>query len=213
MRAITKVLSAVCVCVAWAGADVSRAAAQDRMPPIPRDRLTDAQKQAATQFAANRKQEVFGPFVPLLRSPEVMLRAMAMGDYLRYQSSLSPKLSEFAILVTAREWSQSYEWSVHHPLAVKAGLSTDVSKALAEGRRPTGMSEDEEIVYEFCTELHKNKSVSDPTYARALAKFGEQGVIDLVGLSGYYTLIAMALNTARTPLPAGESPGLVPFPR
>ncbi|MGE3839965.1 MAG: carboxymuconolactone decarboxylase family protein [Vicinamibacterales bacterium] len=183
------------------------------MPPIPPERMTQAQKAAASQFAANRGQDVFGPFVPLLRSPEVMLRAMAMGDYLRYKSTLPPRLSEFAILITAREWTQSYEWSVHHPLALKGGLNPDVGRALAEGRRPARMAEDEEIVYEFCSELHKNRSVSDATYARAVAKFGEQGVIDLVSLSGYYTLVAMVLNTARTPLSPGEPPALVPFPR
>ena len=186
--------------------------AGDRMPEIPPDKMTDAQKKAAEEFLAGRKVPVFGPFVPLLRSPEVMLRAMAMGDYLRYRTVLPPKLNEFAILITARQWTQQYEWAVHYPIAVKAGLSPEVGKAVLEGRRPSGMSEEEEIVYELCTELHHNQGVSDATYARALAKFGEQGVIDLVGVNGYYTFLAMVLNVARTPVPKGSPAALPAFP-
>ena len=184
----------------------------DRMPEIPLDKMTDAQKKAAEEFQAGRGTPVFGPFIPLLRSPEVMLRAKAMGDYLRYKSVLPPKLNEFAILITARQWTQQYEWAVHHPIAVKAGLNAEIAKAILEGRRPQGMADDEETIYEFCIELHRNKGVSDATYARALAKFGEQGVIDLVGVNGYYTFLAMALNTARTPVPKGSTAALPAFP-
>src|SRR5215210_4480889 len=116
------------------------AMAQDRMPPIPAEKQTAEQKKAAEAFKANRKQDVFGPFVPLFRSPEVMLRAMALGDYLRYRTVLPPKLNEFIILLTSRHWSQQYEWYVHHPIAVKEGLSPEVVKAVAEGRRPAGMA-------------------------------------------------------------------------
>ena len=182
------------------------------MPEIPVDKMTEAQKKAAEEFAAGRGVPVFGPFIPLLRSPEVMLRAKAMGDYLRYKSVLPPKLNEFAILITARQWTQQYEWAVHYPIAIKAGLSADIAKAVLEGRRPQSMPEDEEIIYEFCTELHRNQSVSDASYARALARFGEQGVIDLVGVNGYYTFLAMVLNTARTPVPKGSTPALPGFP-
>lgn len=187
--------------------------AQDRMPPIPAAQLTDAQKQAMAEFTAARGGQVSGPFVPLLRSPEVMTRARAMGDYLRFKSVLPPRLSEFVILITAREWTQNYEWDAHYKLAIAAGLSTAVAEAIAQGRRPQGMSEDEETLYDFCTELHRHKSVSDATYARAVSRFGEQGVIDTLGISGYYTLLAMVLNTARTPLPGGRPPALAPFPR
>jgi 4-carboxymuconolactone decarboxylase len=187
--------------------------AQNRMPSIPADKMTDAQKKAVEEFRAARNAEVSGPFVPLLRSPEVMNRARAMGDYLRFKSVLPPRLSEFAILIAAREWTQNYEWDAHHPLAVKAGLNPEIAKAVAEGRRPETMAEDEEIVYNLCTELHRNKGVSDVTYQRAVAKFGEQGVVDAVGIQGYYTLLAMVMNTARTPLPQGRTPALVPFPR
>ena len=191
----------------------SRALAQDRMPVIPADKLTDAQKRAIEEFKKARSAEVSGPFVPLLRSPEVMSRARAMGDYLRYKSVLPPRLSEFVILLTARRWTQNYEWNAHAPLARQAGLSPDIISAIVEGRRPEQMPDDEDALYTFCDELHRNQSVSDATYARALARFGEQGIIDTLGITGYYTMLAMVLNTARTPVPPGATPALKPFPR
>jgi 4-carboxymuconolactone decarboxylase len=188
------------------------AVAQDRLPPIPAERLSDAQKKAIDEFRAARKVELSGPFWPLLRSPEVMTRARAMGDYLRYASVLPPRLSEFTILITARQWTQNYEWDAHAPLAEKGGLKPAIIAAVAEGRRPEGMADDEEALYTFCEELHRNRSISDATYARALRTFGEQGVIDILGISGYYTMLAMVLNTARTPVPPGHTPALRPFP-
>jgi 4-carboxymuconolactone decarboxylase len=149
----------------------------------------------------------------MLRSPEVMNRARAMGDYLRFTSVLPPRLSEFAILITARKWTQNYEWDAHSQLALQGGLAADIVKAIADGRRPDKMAVDEDVLYTFCDELHRNQSISDATYARAVSVFGEQGVIDIVGISGYYTLLAMVLNTARTPVPAGHTPALAPFPR
>jgi 4-carboxymuconolactone decarboxylase len=188
------------------------ATAQDRMPPIPADKLTDAQKQAMKEFQAARGAALSGPFVPMLRSPEVMSRARAMGDYLRYKSVLPARLSEFVILMTARHWTQNYEWSTHSSIAVKAGLEAEIVKAIADGRRPERMAEDEAILYDFCDELHRKLSISDATYARAVSKFGEQGVIDTVGIVGYYSLLAMVLNTARTPSDPSPS-ALAPFPR
>ena len=175
--------------------------------------MTDTQKKAAAEFTEVRKNGPFGPFAPLLRSPEVMNRARAMGDYLRFRSVLPPRLSEFAILITARHWTQNYEWDAHKPLAIKGGLSEEIVKAIADGRRPARMADDEEALYDFLTELQRTQSVSDPTYARTVGKFGEQGVIDLIGLAGYYSMLAMVLNTARTPLPAGHKPELVSYPR
>jgi len=189
------------------------AQSQDRMPPIPADKLTEAQKKAIDEFRVARSAELSGPFIPLLRSPEVMSRARAMGDYVRFRSVLPPRLSEFVILITSRQWTQSYEWNAHAPLARQGGLSADIVNAIAEGRRPERMAEDEEILYTFCDELARNRSVSDATYARAVGKFGEQGVIDTLGITGYYTMLAMVLNTARTPLPGGAKPALTPFPR
>ena len=186
--------------------------AQDRMPPIPADQLTDAQKQAIAEFKAARSADVSGPFVPMLRSPEVMSRARAMGDYLRFKSSLPPRLSEFVILLTARRWTQQYEWNAHQPLAIQGGLGAGIVKAIAEGRRPAAMAEDEDAVYTLWDEVQRN-SVSDAAYARAVGKVGEQGVIDVLGITGYYTMLAMVMNTTRTPLPPGATPALAPLPR
>ncbi|MBI3940723.1 MAG: carboxymuconolactone decarboxylase family protein [Acidobacteria bacterium] len=188
------------------------AEAQNRMPPIPVDKMTEEQKKSVAEFKTARGADLSGPFFPLLRSPEVLNRVRAMGDYLRFKSLLPPRLSEFVILITARQWTQQYEWSAHYAIAIKAGLNPDIARAVAEGRRPEKMAEDEEIVYDFCTELLRNQSVSDVTYARAVAKFGEPGVIDTVGIVGYYTVLAMVLNTARTPVPEGMTPALAPFP-
>lgn len=189
------------------------AIAQDRLPPIPADRLTPQQKEAVEEFRTARGSAPSGPFVPLLRSPEVMNRARAMGDYLRFKSVLPPRLSEFVILMTARAWTQNYEWHAHHKLALQAGLDAAVAQAVAEGRRPAAMSAEEGALYDLVDELHRNRSVSDATYARVVKHFGEQGVIDAVGIVGYYTMLAMVMNTARTPLPDNAAPGLAPFPR
>jgi 4-carboxymuconolactone decarboxylase len=187
-----------------------RVAAQDRMPPIPADKLTDAQKNAIEAFKAARSADISGPFIPLLRSPELLTRARAMGDYVRYRSALPPRLSELVILITAREWTQNYEWNAHEPLARQGGLSADVITAIRDGRRPERMAPDEEIVYTFFEELRRTHGVSDATYAGAVSRLGEQGVVDALGIHGYYTLIASVLNTARTPLPPGATPALAP---
>lgn len=188
------------------------ARAQDRMPPIPADKYTDAQKKAADEFAGGRGYEVRGPFVPLIRSPEVMLRAKAMGDHLRFKSALAPRLSEMVILITAREWTQQYEWVAHHDIAIKAGLRKEIADAIADGRRPVGMADDEEAAYDMSTEIQRSRRVSDATWNRAVAKFGEQGVIDLLGINGYYTFLAMTMNAARTGLPPGVVEPLKRFP-
>jgi len=184
------------------------------MPPIPAEEWTEAQKQAAAEFAARRKQDVFGPFAVLLRSPEVLLRTASMGDYLRYRTVLPPALNELAILLTARRWSQPYEWHVHQPAALQAGLSADIVAAVAEGRRPDRMADDEAIVHDFCAELLHDETVSDATYARAAGRLGEQGVVDMVAVVGYYTLLSMVMNTARTAVPNdSETPPLPPLSR
>jgi 4-carboxymuconolactone decarboxylase len=183
----------------------------ERMPEIPAESLSAAQAEAAAAFAAERGVPVFGPFVPLLRSPELMLCASRMGLYLRYGSALPLRISEFAILIVAREWSQPVEWAIHHPIALKAGVAPETAQALAEGRRPDTMSDDEALAYAFSTELMRNRAVSEPTYAAAVARFGEQGVIDLTGINGYYALLAMTMNVARTALPEGGPAPLPPL--
>ena len=187
------------------------AGAQDRMPPLPKEQLTDEQTQALAEFVAARGQPT-GPWNVLLRSPELMKRTRGLSDYLRFESPLPGYLREFVILMTARQWGQNYEWNAHYPLAIDEGFSAEMAQAIVEGRRPDGMLEDEEILYDFVLELQRNHSVSDATYERAVERFGEQGVVETVSLVGYYTMISMILNTARTPLPADAKPALAPFP-
>jgi 4-carboxymuconolactone decarboxylase len=177
------------------------ACAADRLPTVAPEKYTDEQTQAADEFKAARKQPVFGPFEPMMHSPQLMSRARAMGDYLRFGSAIGNVLSELAILISAREWTQDYEWTVHYPIALKAGIKPEVLDAIADGRRPSVMSEDEAIVYDFLTELNRNKRVSDATFERADRRFGKKGIVDLTGIDGYYTFLAMQLNVARYPLP------------
>src|ERR1043165_5905907 len=173
------------------------AQAQERLPTIPPAQYNDAQKQAAAEFLAARKYAVQGPFEPMMYSPPVMSRARAMGDYLRYASGIGNTLSELAILVTARDWGQDYEWSAHALIAAKMGIRPEKIAAIRDGRRPDGMSPDESIVYDFATELLHNKDMSDATFQAAERRFGKPAVVDLVGIVGYYSFNAMMLNTAR----------------
>jgi 4-carboxymuconolactone decarboxylase len=184
---------------------------RDRLPPLLAEQMTNAQRQAVADFKAARGAELTGPFHPLLRSPELMTRARAMGDYLRYKSTLPPRLSEFVILMTARAWTQQYEWNVHYPIAVKAGVTPDVALAIAEGRRPIGMSDEQTALFDLCTELNRDHAVSDATYARAVVTLGEQSVVEAIGIGGYYTMLAMVLNTAQTPATDNGSPVLRPL--
>ena len=193
-------------------ATLSPAFSEDRMPPLSSEQMSEAQRQAATELAAGPRGRVAGPFIPLLRSPEFMSRLQKTGEYLRFHSALGARLNEFVILLTARRWTQQFEWYAHYPIALKAGMKEEVAQALAEGRRPVGMAEDEEIVYDFCDELFRTQGVSDATYGRAVHKFGEQGVIDMLGVAGYYTMLAMIMNVSRTPLPDGTKPPLMAFP-
>ncbi len=191
------------------------ASAQDqgRMPRIPPEKMTPAQQKAAAEFMETRQTKTLnGPFIALLRSPDLINLASDIGLWTR-KTTLPPRLFEFVVLITARYWTQNFEWKGHSASALKGGLSKDIVQAVAEGRRPLRMAEDETIVYDFTTELLNNRGVSDDTYARALAKFGEQGIIDMTGISGYYTMIAMVLNVARTPLNEGVTPGLSHLPR
>lgn len=188
------------------------AMAQDRMPAIPLDKLNDLQKKYAEEIVKGPRGGLYGPFVPLIRSPELMDKAQRMGEYLRYKSAIGNKLSELVILVVARQWTQQVEWHIHEPIAIKAGIKPEVVQAIAEGHRPSGMPEDEEIVYNFCSELHAKKSISDATYNRALARFGEQGVIDMLGINGYYTFLAMIMNGTRTAVPDAKPAPLKAFP-
>ena len=171
-------------------------------PPEP-ENYTPEQKKVADDFLALRKEPVFGPFGLMLHSPRLMEKVQQLGEYLRFHSSMGQTLSEFAVLITAREYSQDYEWVLHQPIAVKSGVRQELTDAIRDGRRPEGMSEDEALVYDFSIELHRTKNVSDELYNRALKRFGPQGVTDLIGTNGYYALLALQLNAHRMPLPEG----------
>jgi 4-carboxymuconolactone decarboxylase len=173
------------------------------MPPIPAAQMTPDQRAAAEEVASGRRGALIGPFIPAVRSPEFMRRLQRLGEYLRYDNALPRKLSEMAILLTARTWMQEFEWHVHAPIARQAGLSEQTIDAIAAGRRPPGMMAEEAVVHAFFEELQTSRTVGDATYGRALAAFGEAGVIDLVGIIGYYSTLAMIMNVARTPAPEG----------
>ena len=178
----------------------------EEMTPAQRvvaDNIRSGPRAGVSGSAANSGNSVGSPFNVWLRSPEVADPIQQVGSYIRFKSSLGPRLNEFAILITAREWTSQYEWYAHHRLALQAGLNPQVAQAVAEGQRPTGMQPDEEIVYDFSRELHQTRRVSDATYARALQQFGERGVMDLIAVNGYYTLVSMTLNVDRTPIPNG----------
>ncbi len=170
--------------------------------------FTPEQLKVYRDVAGGPRGGVRGPFNALLRSPELCDRVQKVGEYLRYQSSLPARLNEFAILITARNWNAQYEWHAHHVHAMKGGLKPEVAADLAQGKRPANMQDDEALVYDFCSELHRDKQVSDKTLEKALAKFGERGVVDLIGVSGYYTLVSMILNVDKHPLPEGTPPPL-----
>jgi 4-carboxymuconolactone decarboxylase len=190
---------------------------------IPLDEMTPEQRTAAEAIMSGPRASVPGsaatqktpgsPFNPWLRSPELADRLQRLGEYLRFRSSIPPRLNEFAILITARQWDSQYEWHANQRLALQGGLDPAVAADLAEGKRPAGMKEDETIVYDFCAELHKNRKVSDATYKAALDKFGERGVMDLIAVSGYYVLVSMTLNVDRTPVPGDGKPPLRLLPK
>lgn len=188
--------------------------AQTRMEPIPDDKMTAAQKKAVEEFKAARGQTTLsGPWTVLARVPEILTLGRQWRDHVQNRTVIGNKLSELVILITAREWTQQYEWNAHVQAAMKAGLSEQIVRAIADGRRPDHMADDERAVYDLCVELHRNHSVSDATYALALATLGEEGIVEAASIQGYYALLAMNMNAARTPLPAGVEPPLKLFPR
>lgn len=191
------------------------ALAQNRFPSLTPEQMTPEQKALAAAIQGGpraavpgRDNSIGGPFNPWLRSPGVGDKLQQLGAELRFRSSIPNALNEFAILITAREWSSQYEWFAHHRLAMAAGLPAAVAADLAQGKRPEGMTDDQRIVYDFCTEMHRIRFGSDTSFAATKQRFGEQGVIDLIAVSGYYVAVSMTLNTARVGLPEGVAPPL-----
>jgi len=161
--------------------------------------VTPAQQQALDAFRRLRGTDPFGPFVALLKSPELLNKVSALGEYLRYRSALPPRLSEFVILITAAHWRQHYEWDLHAPIALAAGVAQATLDALASGQRPAGLAEDEASLYEFCRAVHDRTRPPEAVHGRAIRAVGEQGVIDAIGICGYYALLAMVLNVEDGP--------------
>jgi len=185
----------------------------ERMAPLSAEQMTPEQKAAAAELTAGPRGGVKGPFIPLLRSPLLMDRLQKVGEYLRFNSVLEKRIAEFVMLVVSRHWTQQFEWAVHHPLAIEAGIPPTVVEALAAGRRPSGMPPEVETAYDLCEELFRTHGLSDTTYARVVDSFGEQGLIDLLGVAGYFTALSMVMNVAHSPRPANSSvPPLAPFP-
>jgi 4-carboxymuconolactone decarboxylase len=190
------------------------ALAQERMPPIAPDQMNDAQKKALADYKSLRGADLTGPpWSVLLRVPDHVVPALQIRLHYLNHSVLSPRLTEFAILIAARRWTNNWEWSAHSTAAATAGLKAEIMSALAEGRRPDRMADDEALVYDFSAELVDNQSVSDATYARALEKFGEPGVVELATIQGYYTYLAMVMNAARVTTQPNVKPPLERFPR
>ncbi len=185
---------------------------ETRFPELAPETMTPEQRRVADAIQSGpRGSGLRGPFNALLRSPDLADAVQKVGEVIRFRSSVPSRLNELAILLAGRKWTAQYEFYAHRRLALQAGLRAEIADAVAEGRRPDGMQPDEADVYDFATELLNSGEVSDPTYARALARFGERGVMDLVGACGYYTLVSLVLNVAKVELPPGETPPLKPI--
>lgn len=186
--------------------------AEGRFKELAPETMTPEQRRVAESIQSGpRGAGLRGPFNALLRSPELADYVQKVGEYVRFKTSIPARLNELAIIIAGRRWTAQYEFYAHRRLALQAGLKPEIADAIAEGRRPADMQEDETIVYDFATELLQTGQVSDPTYERTLGKFGERGVIDLVGAAGYYSLVSLVLNVAQVPLPLDETPPLKPL--
>jgi 4-carboxymuconolactone decarboxylase len=183
----------------------------NRFAPLSYQAMTPEQKKMFENLISGERRGAAGPFNVLLRSPEMGDLAQQFGASMRFHSSMPPKLNEMAIIITARHWTSQYEWYAHRRAAATAGLNEAIIGAIRDGKRPTGMQPDEELVYNFCTELLTTKQVSDKTFEVTKARFGERGIVDLIGVTGYYQLVSMLLNTDKYPLPDGVAPELKPL--
>jgi len=193
-------LRASAVCLLFAGS--AFALTGERMPELPLDKMTPAQRTVADSIMSGPRKGMSGPFNAWLRSPELADRLQKVGEYVRFNTSLDKRLNEMAIIMTAQYWGSQYEWYAHAPLAIKAGLDPEIVAALGVGNKPEKMKDDEAIVWEFTTQLRRDHGVNDAIYAKAVEKFGENGVMDLVGVNGYYDVVAMTLNVAHVSPPA-----------
>jgi 4-carboxymuconolactone decarboxylase len=215
MTKLVRTLLRVAGGTAIAGLLGCAAQAEERFSELRLDQLTPEQQTMATMLKTPPRNSAInsGPFNAYARSPGLGILLLHVSDYVRFNSSLPPRLSEFAIMIGARQWSQPYEWRAHYPLAIKGGLERQILIDLGAGRRPQGMKEDEAALYDFCTELYRDKDVSDASFKAALAKFGERGIMDMIGIIGYYDIASMALIVQRASGKAGDEAPLVPLTR
>jgi 4-carboxymuconolactone decarboxylase len=183
---------------------------ETRFPRLGAEAMTPRQREVAALIAASPRGEVRGPFLALIHHPELAQRLQQLGEQLRWGAKLPPRLVELAVLVTARRWTCQHEWFIHVQLARKAGLSEQVVIDLKENRKPA-LNAEEAAVYAFCTEAHASGRVSDATFGEVQKRFGLDGALELLVLCGYYSLMAMVLNTAGFPLPDNAPPPLAPL--
>lgn len=198
-----KLFAAGALAASLAISPMGRAEEITRFAPLKAEELTPPQKAWADEIAVPPRNAKFGnpPYRAYIRSPDLAPKLSALSDYLRWNTSLSPRLSELAILITAREWSAQYEWFAHYPLALKGGLDPKVADAIAAGKRPDMMQDDEAALYDLATALYRDRKVSDAVYKAALEKFGERGIMDMIGIIGYYDLVSMTLITMQAAPP------------
>ena len=182
-----------------------------RFPKLSPDEMTPAQREVAAEISAGPRGEVRGPFIALMHNAELARRIQQLGEQLRYHSKLPPPLLELAVLVTARRWTCQFEWFMHEKLARKAGLAERIIEAIGNATLPAGMGKDESLVHAFCLQAHTTGQVDDATFAAARERFGLDGVLELLALNGYYSMMAMVLNSSGIPLPEGSAPPLAPL--
>jgi 4-carboxymuconolactone decarboxylase len=179
-----------------------------RFSPVTMEQLNDVQKRVAERILKVSSAGLGGPYAILLRSPVLAERYLGMTDYLRFETSLPHRLNELAILLEARLWDAQYEWWAHYPIAMRAGLAPEIAEEIRNGRRPTAMQEDEEIVYDVCIELLRDRNLTDATFERAKRILGEQPTIDLIAVAGFYVMVSSVLIAGRVGIPDGSEPPL-----
>jgi 4-carboxymuconolactone decarboxylase len=192
-----------------------------RFPRLTIGEMNDEQTEVAERILGGRRMEgrpkaeptqvLGGPFNAWMQSPKLADALQVVGEFLRFNTSLPTKLSELAILLSARHWTAQYEWYAHARMALAGGLDPRIVDAIAAGRRPEDMPAEEEATYDFCTELRRDKNVGDESFARAVDLFGHAGAIEILAISGYYDLVSMTLNVAQVRVPKGERDPLQPL--
>jgi 4-carboxymuconolactone decarboxylase len=203
-------LAGFCLGALIAMPQVSRAEEVTRFAPLKADELNPVQKAWVDAIALPPRNAKFGnpPYRAYIRSPDLAPRLSALSDYLRWNTTLPPRLSELAILITARQWTAQYEWFAHYPLALKGGLDPKIVGDIAAGNRPDNMKDDEAALYDLAMALYLDKKVTDAVYKAALDKFGERGIMDIIGIIGYYDLVSMTLITMQAGAPNDSVPPL-----